>query len=64
MSRLGNYHDINVQSDTLQFCNVFQNFRNMYSKLDPTYLYLEPRFLWAVTLKIIEINLELLTDID
>ena len=30
---LGDYHDLYVQSDTLLFVDVFENFRNMYIKV-------------------------------
>ena len=28
LKNLGDYHDLYVQSDTIQFCDIFENFRN------------------------------------
>ena len=28
LKHLGDYHDLYVQSDTIQFCDIFENFRN------------------------------------
>ena len=32
LKNLGNYHDLNVQGDTLLLADVFENFRNCLSK--------------------------------
>ena len=37
---LGQYHDLYVQSDTIQLCDIYENFRNIYIKvyeLDPAH---------------------------
>ena len=33
IKNLGQYHDLYVQSDTIQLCDVFENFRNICIKV-------------------------------
>ena len=57
LNKLGDYHDIYVQIDTLLLADVFENFRDMWLKeyeLDPA----------QACLKKTNIELELLTDYD
>ena len=64
---LSEYHDLYVQSDTLQFANVFEKFRNLYLKeykLDPAYFVTKPGLAMEACLKMTGVILELLTDID
>ena len=64
---LGDYHDLNVQRDTLLLADVFENFRNKgieIYELDPALFLSAPRLTWQVCLKKTEVELELLTDID
>ena len=66
---LGNYHDLYVQSDTLLFVDVFENFRNKcieIYELDPAHSLSAPGLAWQACLKKTEVKLELLTknDID
>ena len=54
LKNLGEYHGLYVQSDTLLFANVFENFRNMCIKvyeLDPAHFLLLPRLAWQACLK-------------
>ena len=64
---LGDYHDLYIQSDTLLLADVFENFRNMFTKvyeLDPAYFLSAPGLSWQVCLKKTGVKLELVTDID
>ena len=64
---LGDYHDFYVQSDTLLFVDVFENFRNMCIKvyeLDPTHFLSAPGLAWQTCLKKTDIELKLITDVD
>ena len=64
---LGDYHDLHVQSDTLLFADVFENFRNKcieVYKLDPGHILSVPGLGWQAYLKKSEVELELLTDVD
>ena len=67
LKNLGEYHDLYVQSDTLLFADVFQNFRNMCIKvyeLDPAHFLSLPGLAWQACLKKTNVKLESLTDYD
>ena len=67
IKKLGEYHDLYGQSDTLLLADVFENFRNMCLKiydLDPAKFLLAPELAWKAALKKREVKLELLADID
>ena len=67
LNNLGDYHDLNVQSDTLLLADVFENFRDMCLKeyeLDPAHFLSLPGLTWQACLKKTNIELELLTDYD
>ena len=56
-----------VQSNTLLFANVFENFRNKcieIYELDPAHFFSAPGLAWQACLKKIEVELELLINID
>ena len=64
---LGDYHNLNVQSDIFLLADVFENFRNMcikVYKLDPAHFLSAPGLAWQACLKKTEVQLELLTDVD
>ena len=64
---LGEYHDLYVQSDTLLFADVFENFRDKCIEiygLDPAHFLSAPGLAWQACLKKTKVELELLTDID
>ena len=67
MKNRGEYHDLQVQYNTLLLADVFQNFRDKFIKileLDPSHFASAPGLTWQACLKKTEVNLELLTDID
>ena len=64
---LGDYYDLYVQSDTLLFADLFENFRNMCIKvheLDPAHFLSAPGLASQACLKKTEVELELITDPD
>ena len=64
---LGDYHDLYVQSDILLLADVFENFKNMCTKvyeLDPAYFLSAPGLVWQACLKKPGVKLEFLTDVD
>ena len=67
LKKLGEYHDLYVQSDTLLLADVFENFRNTCIKvyeLDPAHFLSLPGLAWQACLRKTNIKLELLTDYD
>ena len=63
----GEYHDLYVQSDTLQLADIFENFRDKYLdiyQLDPAHVLSAPGLAWQACLKKTGKELELLTDPD
>ena len=67
LKKIGEYHDLYIQSDTLLLADVFENFRNTCLKvyeLDPAHFLSLPGLAWQVCLKKTNIKLELLTDYD
>ena len=67
MKTLRDYHDFYNQSDVLLLADVFENFRDVCSKnygLDPAWYYTAPGLAWDAALKITEVKLELLSDVD
>ena len=64
---MGEYHDLYLGSDVLLLTNVFENFRKtcmQYYKLDPCHYFTSPGLSWDAMLKMTNIKLELMTDID
>ena len=67
IKNIGYYHDLYVQVDTLLLSDIFEDFRDMcleIYKLDPTYFVRAPGLAWQACLKMTNVELELLTDID
>ena len=67
LKNMGEYHDLYLKSDILLLADVFENFRKMcleYYKLDPCHYFTSPGLSWDAMLKMTEIKLELMTDID
>ena len=64
---MGEYHDLYLKSDILLLADVFENFRRTcseYYKLDPCWYFSSPGVSWDAMLKMTNIQLELMTDID
>ena len=64
---MGDYHDLYLKSDILLIADVFENFRKTcleYYKLDPCHYFTSPGLSWDAMLKMTNIKLELMTDID
>ena len=64
---MGEYHDLYLKSDILLLADVFENFRKTcleYYKLDPCHYFTSPGLSWDAMLKMTNIKLELMTDVD
>ena len=64
---MGEYHDLYLGSNVLLLANVFENFRKtcmQYYKLDPCHYFMSPGLSCYAMLKMTNIKLELMTDID
>ena len=67
IKKLGEYHDLYVQSDTALLADVFKSFRDKcleIYELDPAHFLSAPGLAWQACLKKIQVELELLTDND
>ena len=67
LKNMGQYHDLYLASDILLLADVFENFRKTcleYYKLDPCHYFTSPGLSWDAMLKMTEIKLELMVDID
>ena len=67
LKSMGDYHDLYLRSDVLLLADVFENFRKtclQYYKLDPCNYFTSPGLSWDAMLKMTDITLELMTDID
>ena len=64
---MGEYHDLYLKSDVLLSTDIFENFRKTcleYYKLDPCHYFRSPGLSWDAMLKMIDIKLELMIDVD
>ena len=64
---MGGYHDLYIKSDVLLLADVFENFRKtcmQYYEQDPCHYFTSPELSWDAVLKITNIKLELIIDID
>ena len=67
METMKDYHELYNESDVLLLADVFENFRDLCLKiygLNPVHYYTAPGLAWDACLKMTNINLELLNDID
>ena len=67
MKTLQDYHDLYNETDVLLLADVFENFRDICIKnykLDPAHYYTAPGLAWDAALKVIKVELELLSDTD
>ena len=64
---MGEYHDLYLKSDVLSLADVFESFRKtclQYYKLDPCHYFTSPGLSWDAMLKMTNIKLELMTNVD
>ena len=67
LKNMGEDHDLYLASDVLLLADVFENFRKTcleYYKLDPCHYFTSPGLSWDAMLKMTDIKLELMVDID
>ena len=67
MKNLQYYHNLYNRVDVLLLADVFENFRDICIKnydLDPAHYYTAPGLAWDAALKVTEVELELLSDMD
>ena len=64
---MGEYHDLILKSNILFLSDVFENFRKaclQYYRLDPCHYFTSPGLSWDAMLKMTDIKLELMREID
>ena len=64
---MGDYHDVYLKADVLLLTDVFENFRKtclQYYGLDPCYYFTSPGLSWDAMLKMTNIRLNLISDVD
>ena len=64
---MGEYHDLCLKSDVLLLADVFESLRKtclQYYKLDPCHYFTSPGLSWDAMLKMTNIELELMIDVD
>ena len=67
MKYFKDYHELYNKVDVLLLADVFENFRNnclTNYELDPAHYYTAPGLAWDAALKVTDVSLELLSDID
>ena len=67
IENMGDYHDLYLKSDVLLLADVFEEFRNVCLQnydLDRAWYYTAPGLAWDAALKVSQVGLELLTDVD
>ena len=67
LQTMGEYHNLYLKSNILLLADVFENFRKtclQYYKLDPCHYFTSPGLSWDAMLKMTNIKLELMTDIN
>ena len=67
MNTLGEYHDLYLITDILLLADVFTVFRRMclsYYKIDPVHCYTTPGLSWQAALRMTDVTLELLDNVE
>ncbi|KAL9971514.1 hypothetical protein ACROYT_G017685 [Oculina patagonica] len=67
IKNMGEYHDLYPKSDVLLLADVFESFRKTcleFYKLDPCHYFTSPSLSWDAMLKMTDIKLELMTDVN
>ena len=64
---MGNYHEPYLKTDMLLLADVFEKFIDKsleFYKLDPSYYFSSPGLSWDAMLKMTELKLEFISEID
>ena len=67
LKNMGEYHDLYLKTDVLLLVDVFESFRKIclqYYELDPCHCFTSPGLSWSAMLKMTNIELELMTNVD
>ena len=67
IENMGQYHDLYLKSDVLLLADIFENFREINltnSGLDPAHYVSSPGLSWDAMLKMTNVKLDLISDID
>ena len=67
MKTIGDYRNLYLKTDVLLLADVYGKFINMcleYYELDPCHYFSSPRLSWDAMLRMTELELELISDID
>ena len=67
IENMGQYHDLYLKSDVLLLADIFQNFREINltnSGLDPAHYVSSPGLSWDAMLKMTNVKLDLISDVD
>ena len=67
MKHMGDYHDHYLKKDVLLLTHIFKKFISTclkYCKLDPCHFFSAPGLSWDVMLKMTDVKLEKISDID
>ena len=67
MKSMADYHDLYLKADVLLLVDVFENFRKTcleYYKLDPAHYFTSPGLSWDAMLKMTNVKLDLISDVD
>ena len=67
MKNMGEFHDLYLKTDVLLLADVMESFRKLCEKnygLDPAHYFTTPGLAWDAMLKMTEVKLELLDDVD
>ena len=67
IKKLGEFHDLYVQSDSFLLADAFKNFQNTCletHELDPAHIFTAQELAWQTALKKTKVKLDLLNDIN
>ena len=67
IKNMGEFHDLYLKTDVLLLADVMESFRKLCEKhyhLDPAHFFTTPGLAWDAMLKMTDVKLELLGDVD